>query len=402
MASHPIGELLDGRFQVLSFLGEGAVGEVYLVRNIALDRVEALKLFKRSAATALSTRYEREAAALGRLRHQNIVTLYDVGVLVAGRPYLSMEYAPGEVLRSLLDHHGRIPLDRALAIVEQVADAIDHAHQNQIIHRDLKPANLVIDEDCEGRDLVRILDFGIARIVDAEERHGFRNTGNFVMGTPSYTAPELIGSRDIDPRVDIYSLGCVAYELVSGRPPFVGRPLQVYEKHKKQEPPRLSELVDVEIPEALDRVLLACLDKNPNNRMPRGSILAKELRRIRTKGRRKGTSLQRIPAPLLGDAFLAQGTEPGASERRRWESAVRQLAHGLIARGDAAPDLLMALTDAMRFERNADADAAKRNQAYSHLSQLALAAAQRCPDDTRIATLRDRIHDPKNLRFQRF
>jgi len=392
VATHAIGTMLDGRFEVICDLGEGAVGEVYLTRNLELDRIEALKLLKRTAARALSSRFQHEATALSLLRHQNIVTLYDVGTLKDGRPFLSMEYAPGELLSSILGR-GQVPLDRALVIVEQIADAIDHAHQNSVIHRDLKPSNLVIDEDCEGRDLVRILDFGIAKIVDGHERYGFHTTGNFVMGTPAYLAPELLGARAVDSRVDIYSLGCLAYELISGQPPFVGRPIQVCEMHLRQEPAPLSERVDIEIPEALDRILLSCLDKNPNRRLQRGSTLAKELRKIRNKRHRKGTSLQRIP--MLGDmgdaAFLGQGTEPGVNERRRWESAVRQLAQGLLARGNASHALLLALTDVLRFERADPGDPSSRQHAYSHLGQVALAAADSAPTDRTITALVRRI-----------
>jgi len=217
-----------GRYEILRRLGAGGMGEVYLARDPSLLRTVAIKLLRYEERDDLRERFFIEARSAGTLNHPNIVTIHDLGEL-EGRPYIVMEYVRGETLAALIERQRTLdgpdaptyvpfPLSRRLRLVEDLCAGLGAAHQAGIVHRDIKPANLVVDQRDVRRPVLKILDFGIARIMDASARR--MTTGP--LGTPRYMAPEQHLGINTDARVDIFAAGAVFYELLSCRPAFEG------------------------------------------------------------------------------------------------------------------------------------------------------------------------------------
>jgi serine/threonine protein kinase len=280
-----IGRELDSRYRILAKLGEGAMGEVYLVEHLGLARKEALKILRASLddSPTLVTRFRREARATNRLQHPNIVAVHDFGRLPDGRFYITTEYAEGEALDSVLRQAGTFTVARAVSVLAQLADAIDHAHSRGVIHRDLKPANLILGERRGQADTLKVLDFGVAKIIAPDYAETIVATGQGeVFGTPAYMAPEQIGARADDPRIDIYSFGCIAYELVTGAVPFSGRTLEVMNAHLHTAPTRASKRVpSAGLPAALDDLIMRCLAKDPADRPQTGAAIGLALAPLR-------------------------------------------------------------------------------------------------------------------------
>lgn len=208
-------EILDGRYRVESELGRGGMGVVYRGTQLALDRPVAIKRLLETHDPASVARFHREAIATGRLAHPGIVQILDAGI-DRGEPYLVMELVEGEPLDEHLAQRGALPVDEALAIAWQIADALASAHAAGILHRDVKPANVMVGRD--GR--ARLLDFGLAMLAHAKSQR-LTQFGAFV-GTPEYLAPEVSRGEEPDARADVYALGATLYELLTGNVPFEG------------------------------------------------------------------------------------------------------------------------------------------------------------------------------------
>ncbi len=282
-----IGQELSGRYRILQHLGAGAMGEVYLAEHIQLGRREAIKLLKPQIAESAPfvRRFRREARTINRLHHPNIVKLYDFGKLDGDRYYLAMEFVPGESLATAVKA-GAMPIPRALGILGQLAEAIHHAHEAGVVHRDLKPENVMLGERKGQRDQVKVLDFGMAKLVDpdAQDSVGTTQQGS-AYGTPSYMAPEQFTGGKQDARTDLYAFGCVAFELVTGTPPFTGRPMAVFDAQVNRVPPRASAASpDVHVPRALDDLIAACLEKDPDRRPPSARAVTEALRQVVVAG----------------------------------------------------------------------------------------------------------------------
>jgi eukaryotic-like serine/threonine-protein kinase len=263
---HP-GEHL-GPYQIGSPLGEGGMGAVFKARDTRLGRTVAVKIVKGE----FNERFDREARAISALNHPHICALYDVGVH-DGTPYLVMEYVEGAVIQ------GPLPIERALLYGAQIADALDAAHRSGIVHRDLKPANVLVT-----RRGVKLLDFGIAKFAGAEPLVKSDITGtldgaqvNAVVGTPQYMAPEQIQARRVDARSDIFALGCVLYEMISGQKAFAGdSPTAVTAAILAVQPAPLSKLVPGISP-SVERTVNKCLAKEPDERWQTARDLKDEL-----------------------------------------------------------------------------------------------------------------------------
>ena len=270
---------LGPRYQVLALLGEGAMGQVFLVRHLELGRKEAVKVLKPEVARdeRFVARFRREARATNRLNHPNIVAMYDFGRLPDGRFYLAMEYVDGASLSRVLAEGDGLSQSEALIVISQLAAAIEHAHSRGVLHRDLKPANLMLIQRKGRDDLLKVLDFGVAKIISPEYRESVMvSQEGIVFGTPLYMAPEQFESSDHDPRSDIYAVGCIGFELLTGEPPFFGKISEVVMAHAEQAPPRVSDLV-AGAPRELDRIILRCLAKDPARRYQTGGELLADL-----------------------------------------------------------------------------------------------------------------------------
>ena len=275
-----IGKTVGGRFRLIQRLGSGGMSSVYLARHVLIDRLMAIKTLRRDLARdpIQRNRFLREARAVNRINHANIVEISDFGETEDGLVYLVMEYVPGDQLLKLLED-GPLPPLRALDIIEQCGNALARAHQMGVIHRDLKPENILIVQRKSRRDFVKLLDFGIAKILDAPSLTGSQQ----IFGTPGYIAPEYIQSTDIDGRSDLYSLGCILYELITGALPFdYEYPGDLLVKHVTEQPIRPSvRLPGVE--PAMEAFILRCLAKNPDERFRDAFHFIAELRAVRER-----------------------------------------------------------------------------------------------------------------------
>jgi serine/threonine-protein kinase len=263
----PIGAVLAGKYRVERVLGQGGMGVVVEATQLDLDRRVALKFLRQSAlpeqGSAL-TRFEREARTVARLRGEHIVQVYDVGRLEHGEPFIVMELLTGEDLSALLEREQRLPVATAVDYVLQACEAMAEAHVAGVVHRDLKPANLFITKRADGRPLLKVLDFGISKLLSETTS---LNLTSGVLGSPLYMSPEqLSSSKDIDARTDVWSLGTILYELVTGLPAFQAEGLpQVCARIMAGTPdPIGNQLRDV--PPGLEAVLAQCLRRYPEER----------------------------------------------------------------------------------------------------------------------------------------
>jgi serine/threonine-protein kinase len=281
---------------MIKLLGAGAMGEVYLVQNVAIGRYEALKVLKKveqnSEDLVAQGRFKREVRAAQLLSHQNIVATYDAGQLADGRMYLTMEYVEGVSLHDLVQQRGPLPIQLAVGILAEAADAIHHAHAAGVVHRDIKPHNIVLADHANGK-IVRILDFGMAKILDNTMKESMvLSAEGAIFGTPQYMAPEQCRGLPPDPRTDIYALGCVGFELLLGETPFRGALAMLFGHHLKT-PPRVPSKVDADagIPPELDGVILRCLEKPVEKRFQTGGDMCAALQGV------PGYRPLRVPQP---------------------------------------------------------------------------------------------------------
>lgn len=284
-------------YRIVKTLGAGAAGEVYLVENLALGgRLEALKILKKveqnQADLVAQGRFKREVRAAQMVAHQNIVATYDAGQLPDGRLYMTMEYVQGESLHSLLQARGPLPIPLLCGVLAEAADAIHCAHSAGVVHRDIKPHNIILADHPNGK-IVRILDFGMAKIMGETNKDAMvLSADGAIFGTPQYMSPEQCRGAPPDPRTDIYALGCVAFELLLGEPPFRGPLAIMFAAHLKKAP-RVPSQVDRDagIPPELDALILRCLEKVPDKRFQSGGDLCAALQAI------PGYRPLRVPQP---------------------------------------------------------------------------------------------------------
>ncbi len=265
-----------GRFHVIETIGEGAMSMVYKAFDPEINRTLAIKVLRGECAADPEYRYRflQEAKAAGKLTHPNIVTIFDVGEAEAG-PYIAMEYLEGPTLDRLMASGRRVPVREAVIYAIQLAEALDYSHARGIVHRDVKPSNILILGE---RDGIRITDFGIAHMETAGSAQ--RTIVGTVLGTPQYMSPEQIEGLPVDGRSDLFSLGVILYQLITGEKPFVSTTLTtLLLKIVKEDPPPLPGKAG-EAPQSLQKVVERLLAKRPEQRFQSGRELAQQLRRV--------------------------------------------------------------------------------------------------------------------------
>lgn len=261
-----VGKVVGGKYQIDALLGKGGMGAVYKARQMDLDRTVAIKvvLTELLGNRKAVARFKHEAVAVGRLRHPHIVTVYDFGMDASVGAFLVMEFLVGRSLRDEIRAARQLSVAQALGVMMPACAALKAAHEAGVIHRDLKPDNFFLTEVGQERTL-KVLDFGIAKLVGGHETAGLTRAGALI-GTPSYMAPEQIEGHEIDGRADVYSLGCVLYEMLVGRPPFVAASIvAITHKHVHERPVEPGKIRNG-IPPRLDRVVMRALAKRPDER----------------------------------------------------------------------------------------------------------------------------------------
>ena len=262
------GDLIAGKYEVLELIGTGGMGYVVSALHVELGEVVALKFLRPEALQIeeLVERFSREARAAAKIRSEHVARVFDVGVLPDGVPFIVMEHLAGQDLSDVLQERGPLPIKVAVEYVMQACEALAAAHASGVVHRDIKPENLFLTKHAQGLDFIKILDFGISKVALAPGKRGFVRT-MMPLGSPVYMSPEQIRSSDrVDARTDIWSLGCVLFELLTGTVAFNEPSLmQLSAAILEHDPVPLRELVP-EAPEELEEVVLRCLEKDVDKR----------------------------------------------------------------------------------------------------------------------------------------
>ncbi len=270
--------LLGGRYELDGVVGRGGMAEVYRARDIRLDRIVAIKTLRADLARdqIFQARFRREAQSAASLNHPNIVAVYDTGEDMATGvpvPYIVMEYVDGRTVRDLLQDGHRLLPERLLEIIDGVLRALEYSHQAGIVHRDIKPGNVMVTRNGD----IKVMDFGIARAM-SDAQATMTQTAQ-VIGTAQYLSPEQARGERVDSRSDLYSTGCLLYELLTGRPPFTGdSPVAIAYQHVREDPVPPSR-VDPEVPPWADAIVLKAMAKSPADRYQTAADMRADLQR---------------------------------------------------------------------------------------------------------------------------
>jgi serine/threonine protein kinase len=317
-----LGTVVDGRYQVLDVLGEGGMGTVYRVRHAMLEREFALKALKRNLAqdTRLCLRFLHEARAAARVRHPAVVEITDFGQLISGQPYFIMELLMGKLLSQVIHESGPLPTSRVARILGQIAEALQAAHEAGVVHRDLKPANVCLLEDGCETDRVKVLDFGLAQVAGTSKL----TLKGVAFGTPHYMSPEQAMGGPIDHRADVYTLGVVAYQMLTGRVPFDSdSSMEILTQHVNTAPIPPGQLLGLGSLGALETITLCCLEKRPESRYGSMGEFLDKLRAVdwnqeSQSGSTEGQCRSADRTPSIADAGDALPTIRPWGQRVRW------------------------------------------------------------------------------------
>jgi beta-lactam-binding protein with PASTA domain len=309
-------QVLGERYEIGGVLGRGGMAEVHRGRDLRLGREVAVKVLRHDLARdpSFQVRFRREAQASASLNHPAIVAVYDTGedrTSTGATPYIVMEYVEGETLRDVLRREGHLSPERAMSLSADICGALDFSHRNGIVHRDVKPGNVMITP----QGTVKVMDFGIARAVS--DSAATMTSTAAVIGTAQYLSPEQARGESVDARSDVYSLGCMLYELVTGAPPFTGdSPVAVAYQHVREDP-KLPSSINPQIPAELDAILLKAMSKNPANRYQSAAEMRNDLLRALAGQRVEAT-------PVMGDAekttILAATRGGGYGDDDGWDA----------------------------------------------------------------------------------
>ena len=304
--------IIGGRYEISQLIGRGGMAEVHIGTDTRLNRIVAIKILRQDLARdpVFQARFRREAQSAANLNHPSIVAVYDTGeeTITASDgaeikvPYIVMEYVEGHTVRELLTDGNPVPLEEAVEIVSGVLDALEYAHHQNLVHRDIKPGNVMITTTGK----IKVMDFGIARALS--DSQATMTQTDAVVGTAQYLSPEQARGEQVDARSDLYSAGCLLFELLTGQPPFKGdSAVAVAFQHVSQLPPLPSSIAP-DIPESLDRVVMKALAKDREERYPDAAHMRADLQASLRGGSVAAPATSTWTAPLAGDATGAATT----------------------------------------------------------------------------------------------
>ncbi|MFD2092528.1 Stk1 family PASTA domain-containing Ser/Thr kinase [Blastococcus deserti] len=369
-------QVLGERYEIGGVLGRGGMAEVHRGRDLRLGREVAVKVLRSDLARdpSFQVRFRREAQASASLNHPAIVAVYDTGedrTTTGATPYIVMEYVEGETLRDVLRREGRLSPERAMSLSADICGALDFSHRNGIVHRDVKPGNVMITP----QGTVKVMDFGIARAVS--DSAATMTSTAAVIGTAQYLSPEQARGESVDARSDVYSLGCMLYELVTGAPPFIGdSPVAVAYQHVREDP-KLPSSINPAIPPELDAILLKAMSKNPANRYQSAAEMRNDLLRALAGQRVEAT-------PVMGDAektTILSAARGGAYDDDGWdddEQAGKRRRRRIIAIVSVLAVLLLggAIAVAVALSRDDAPEATVQQVSVPPVANLEQAAAE--------------------------
>jgi serine/threonine protein kinase len=270
---------IPDRYELLDRLGTGGMGTVYKVHDKILDKTFALKMlrFNVGASPADALRFQKEAKAAGSLHHKNIMSVIDFGVTSDSTPYMVLEFIDGQTLKDMIRTEGPLPVHYAVPLLVQIAQALECAHAQGIVHRDLKSHNVMISLDSDGQPLLKLYDFGIAQLLNKSGELAL-TAPQAVLGTPAYMSPEQASGKTVDHRTDIYSFGCVMFELLTGELPFESEnAITLIDRHVNEPAPLLGDLIPELKNHKIESVVSRCLAKNPSERYQSAAELKEAL-----------------------------------------------------------------------------------------------------------------------------
>ena len=306
-----VGELVGAKYRIVRLLAQGGMGVVYEAQHTVVRRRFAVKFMRRDLAERrdILTRFQREAEAAGALESEHVAAAVDFGIAEDGAPYIVMEYLVGESLTALLGREGPLPVGRAADLVSQAGRGMEVAHAAGIIHRDLKPQNLFVCRRQDGTDLLKVLDFGVAKLQTIDEMNTATRTGA-VLGTVAYMSPEQArGDKVVDQRSDVYALGAILYELCSGRKPHPGESHNAILHHIATQPAVPLESVASELPAGFLAIVAGALAADPASRPPSAGALVEALAPFAKR--------EVWPAPKLHDSGAGRVSSTSQSPGRR-------------------------------------------------------------------------------------
>jgi len=311
--------LLDKRYRIVRLLGEGGMGSVHLAEHVGLGKRVAVKFLHLELAgqEELVRRFEQEARVAASIRHKNIIEVYDVGVSPGGDPFLVMEYLEGESLSSLMKRNGPMDVGAACGILEPALLALQVTHRKGIIHRDLKPENMFLAHQPDEPVVLKIIDFGLSKIATGAMDPSRTRTGSF-LGTPAYMSPEQArGAADVDHRTDLYAIGTILFEMLTGELPYVGESFNEFFANLLTGQPREPRDVYPAFPVAAEPIVRKAIRRDPEERFQSAGEMLEALKTLSGYERRE-EHLRILSSSLAQSTFAAGDLGPRATRTRRW------------------------------------------------------------------------------------
>jgi len=377
LAALRAGTIIEGKHRIDRLIGRGGMGVVAAATHIHLDERVALKFLlvkDEEVSGDFRARFEREARVCAKLRNEHIARVHDVGIWQSKVPFMVMEYLEGVDLRRLLRDGTKLPIEQAVEYVVQICDGLAEAHAQGIVHRDLKPPNIFITRRPDGTELVKVLDFGISKWTTPDDEVGELTKTGVMLGSPKYMSPEQLNGGAIDARADIWSIGAILYQMLTGRPPYdYLQVTQTFMAIASGVVPPLPSTLEPSIPKALDEIILRCLTREKDKRMQNVAELA-------------GAVLEAIDSPFSGQARAQIGAvlDPmGVASSRTGPQSITTGSHAVFSLGGTGAirlsDALGRQDPSLRPARNSRSRAKHWLVAGVGASALACVAFARAP-----------------------